>query len=859
MKKFVLLFVPFIFFTSVFSQEKEQKKDTLFKSESCTSAVRKIRNIRIKDGFYPTFDQILPGAFAGTQITTNGGSPFDGSAILIRRGSSIALSNEPLIIVDGVPLEKRTGYESFSSQINFNDIESITEYRDGSNSAFYGGNEGSNGIISIETKKGNRGKIKFNFSSITALNARSNEANLMSGSEFKDFIQTYGTDLHKSLLGSASTNWDDEIFHNSLSTNNSLSASGGLWKVIPFRASLNYLTQAGTLKNDHLQKINGNLVLNPSFFKDYLKLRLNLSGNINNGDQANQNAIISAYSMDPTKPVTSNDEPYKSLYNGYWQWIVDENGTRNSMATPNPLSILNLNNSTINDRYFSYNFNADYRLHFFPDLRVNFLYANNNYTSEQNTTIYNLSTPASFTKSYQKFGYNIRTLRFGLNYNKDFNSENSITASLALLARGESREQETATYYNGGSISSVSSYKSPFYQSSLIGKFGYILNNAYIVNFGFRSDAVSNLSPKYRTFNSVFSGIAYDIKNGLLESEYNVEELRFFINYGKSGNVPRIRNYSTIYSADLKCETTASYEMGLNFGLFNKLSGQINYYTKKTSDLISYVYNYFMPGSINYILKNVGTMTGSGVEMNLNASLIRNSNFEWTCGVNASYQKSKITYLGNIPYVPSYSDSYLGSSPFMVKEEGYSPNMFYVYQQVYSSDGKPIEGLYVDRNGDHQITYDDKFPYKPSLPDWLFGFNSQIMYKKWEAGVAFHGSIGNYVYNGTDAHTGYNYYSARNGYLTNIGKNYIKTYFHNPQYESSFYIENGSFLKMDNLYITYDFGKIAKNVKFKLTGAIQNVFTITKYTGVDPEVPNGIDFGFYPRPRIFSLKFDFEI
>lgn len=859
MKKFVLLFVSFIFFSSVFSQENEQKKDTLFKSESCCSTVRKVRNIRIKDGFYPTFDQILPGAFVGTQITTNGGSPFDGSEILIRRGSSIALSNNPLIIINGIPLEKGIGYSSFSSQINFNDIESITEMRDGSNFAFYGGNEGSNGIISIETKKGNLGKIKFNFSSTTALNTRNREANLMSSSEFKDFIQTYGTDNHKSLLGTSSTNWNDEIFQNSLSTNNSLSAAGGLWKVIPFRASINYLTQAGTLKNDHLQKLNGNLVLNPSFFKDYLKLRLNLSGNVNQGNAANQNAIISAYSMDPTKPVTSNQEPYKSMYDGYWQWIVDENGTRNSMATPNPVSLLNATKAKINDNHLSVNFNVDYKLHFFPDLRVNILLGRNNYYIEQNLSEINYATLDVATITQQRYNRNLSTLRFGLDYEKIFDVH-KIGASVAYLTQSERKEFESKSINLNGGTNSSSSSESTFTQLAMIGKLNYTFDNAYSLNIGVRRDACSNLSYENRWFDSKFANITYNLTNGILKDNNVFEDFRVGFNYGKSGNLPRNLNVTAYYSSDLKCETTNSYDIILDYRLRNsKLYGQIIYYTKRTSDLISYDYNYFMPGSINYILENVGTMNGNGVEMNLNTLIVRNSNFEWTLGVNASYQKSKITYLGNIPYIPSYSDFYLGSSPFMVKGVGYSPNMFYVFQQVYSSEGKPIEGLYVDRNGDHQITYDDKFPYKPSLPDWLFGFNSQIMYKKWEAGVAFHGSIGNYVYNGTDAFTGYNYYTPGYGYLTNIGKNYLKSSFSKSQYESSYYVENGSFLKMDNLYLTYDFGKIAKNVKLKLTGAVLNVFTITKYTGADPEVPNGVDFGFYPRPRIFSIKFDLEI
>ncbi|MBL4560719.1 MAG: TonB-dependent receptor [Labilibaculum sp.] len=861
----------------------EQRKGDL------TGAVSNVSSKDFNQGIISSPAQLINGKVSGVQIISGSGSPTSGSSIRIRGGASLNASNDPLIVLDGIPLEAggiSGNSNNFLSLINPNDIESMTILKDASSTAIYG-SRASNGVIIITTKKGSKDKIRVNFNSTNSLQIKSKLADMLSTTKFREAVQVEGSDAQKALLGSNQTDWNDQIFQFAYGTDSNVSVSGSLAN-IPYRFSAGYYDQDGILKTDNAQRTTGNLSVSPSFFEDHLKVNVGLKGSYNKNSFANTDAIWGASTYNPTIPVYSGN----SGFGGYNE-AVDENGNPVTGAVLNPLGTLNQYSSTSKVSRIIGNLDLDYKLHFLPDLR---LHATLGYDyAKGEGEIYVPSTAAQFyvtdgrdyTYGPQKKENKLITTY--LNYKKEFESIQSkvdVTLGYDYQTWKSTSNAYEETNTLGVSQSSVAADDQRHALISYYGRVNYSLQDKYMLTATVRADGTSrfNSDNRWGTFPSVALAWRLSEESFLNEIDF-LSNLKLRTSFGITGQQEGIGNYSYLpvytisqngaqyifgnsiintyrpeaYVSDLKWELTKAYNYGVDFGFFNnRLSGSVEYYTRKTEDLLATVPS---PAGTNFdkrILTNVGNVDSKGVELSVNVTPLDNKDWTWDFSFNASWQKQTIKNLSIIPgtqisntSVGSTIDSYY----FQVLTEGYAPNMFYVYHQLYDETGKPIEGAYADLNNDGTINSSDLYRYHSPSPDYILGFSTSLRYKKWNLSTSLRSSIDNYVYNGLSMNAGaYGTMSYNSSQLNNLHKSYLETGFQSRQYLSDYYVENASFIKMDNISLGYNFGRIKDLFNLNMTAMVQNVFTITKYSGVDPEISGGIDQSFYPRPRIFSLS-----
>lgn len=851
-----------------------------------TGAVANVSSKDFNEGMISSPEQLINGKIAGVQIMSNSGSPTAGSTIRIRGGASLNASNDPLIVLDGVPLEIGgiSGNNSnFLSLINPNDIESMTVLKDASSTAIYG-SRASNGVIIITTKKGADGKLKISFNTTNSLQVRTQTADMLSRGEFIDVVNLNGTDAQKALLGTASTDWNDEIYNVAFGTDNNLSFSGKL-KNIPYRVSLGYYNQNGILRTDNAERITGNISVSPSFFNNYLKFNVNVKGSLNKNRFANSGAIWAASTYNPTLPVYSGDD----AFGGYTE-AIDNTGTPVTRGVRNPLGLLKQYKSTSNIKRVIGNADVDYKFHFLPELKfhatVGYDYAEGKgkiYVPEE-ATEYFTTGGRDFT-----YGPQINTNRLlttYLNYNKTLGEFTiDATAGYDYQAWKSTSGKYSELNVAGVEQKSIAASDQRHVLLSYYGRLNLTYDTRYMLTATVRRDGTSrfNKDNRWGTFPSL--ALAWRIsEESFLENWEVLSNLKLRGSYGVTGQQDGIGNYNYLpvytgsqsgaeyqfgntfyptyrpeaYASDLKWETTTAWNAGIDFGFFNnRLSGSVDFYTRKTKDLLATVPS---PAGTNFdktILTNVGNVDSHGLEFGLNATPIDTKNITWDMSFNATWQRMKIKNLSLVKGTAITNTSVgptIDSYYFQVLSEGYEPYMFYLYHQLYDEKGKPIEGAYADLNDDGEINSDDLYRYKSPSPDWILGFSTSLRYKKWNLGMSFRANIGNYVYNGMAMNTGaWNTMSYNDYQLNNLSSSYLKTGFRERQFLSDYYVENASFLKMDNITLTYNFGRIWNCFNLNASAMVQNVFTVTNYSGVDPEVPNGMDSSFYPRPRIFSL------
>lgn len=861
----------------------EQRKGDL------TGAVSNVSSKDFNQGIVSSPAQLINGKVSGVQILSGSGSPTSGSSIRIRGGASLNASNDPLIVLDGVPLEAGgiSGNSSnFLSLINPNDIESMTVLKDASSTAIYG-SRASNGVIIITTKKGSQDKIRVNFNSTNSLQVKSKLADMLSTSEFRNVVQVEGSDAQKSLLGSNETDWNDQIFQLAYGTDNNVSLSGALVN-IPYRFSAGYYDQDGILKTDNAQRTTGNLSVSPSFFEDHLKVNVGLKGSYNKNSFASTDAIWGASTYNPTIPVYSGN----AAFGGYNEGI-DENGSPVTGAVLNPLGVLNQYSSTSKVSRLIGNLDMDYKVHFLPDLRLHATLGYDYAKGEGEIYVpaeaaqYYVTDGRDYTYGPQKKENKLITTY--LNYKKEFESIQSkvdVTLGYDYQTWKSTTNAYETTNTLGVSQSSVAADDQRHALISYYGRVNYSFQSKYMLTATVRADGTSRFSSDNRwgTFPSV--ALAWRLsEESFLDGIDFLSNLKLRTSFGITGQQEGIGNYnylpvytisqngaqyifgnSTVntyrpeaYVSDLKWELTKAYNYGIDFGFFNnRLSGSVEYYTRKTEDLLATVPS---PAGTNFdkrILTNVGNVDSEGIELSINVTPVDNADWTWDFSFNASWQKQTIKNLSIIPgseisntSVGSTIDSYY----FQVLTEGYSPNMFYVYHQLYDESGKPIEGAYADLNNDGTINSSDLYRYHSPSPDYILGFSTSLRYQKWSLSTSLRSSINNYVYNGLSMNSGALGTMSHNSYqLNNLNKSYLETGFQSRQYLSDYYVENASFIKMDNISLGYNFGRVKDLFDLNMTAMVQNVFTITKYSGVDPEISGGIDQSFYPRPRIFSLS-----
>ncbi len=863
------------------------------KKKDLTGSVTAISSKDFQNGSITSPEQQIAGKVAGVTITSNGGQPGSGSTIRIRGGASLNASNDPLIVIDGVPLSS----VNFQG-INPNDIESYTILKDAAATAIYG-SRASNGVIIITTKKGISGKPVITFIPQVSMSYNPKEYPVLSANQFNNLVKADGSASQAAFLGTANTDWQKEIYQTAVISDNNLSISGSL-KNLPYRISGEFLSQQGILKTDKLQREALSVALTPHLFNDHLKIDLNLHASNTDSRTANTGAVGSAVTFDPTQPVFNSNKNF----GGYYEWTTNDS-TPQSLSNRNPVALLQQYNAENHALRSFGNLQIDYKFHFLPELHAN-LNLGYDAADYKGTT----KIPADAAQSYNS----VPTLRgennqyyndyfnkvgeFYLNYVKDIHSIKSNINAVAGYGYydnyyfnryfyGFSASNDTLT----GSKPPVPTAASEVTLESYYGRLIYTFNNKYILMGSIRTDGSSRFGPSYRW--GVFPSIAFTWKirqENFLKNSNTFSTLNLRVSDGVTGNQDGIGFYSYLsyyspssstsqvnfgnnyyspytpsaYAKDLKWEQTETKDVGVDFGfLNNRISGSVDYYYKKTSDLLGTV---FVPEFTNFgnqLTRNVGNMTDEGVDFSINATAVQTRNITWDVAFNVAYNKFTITNLSVTQDSLAKNNSSVavggisGGTGNTIQEQsvGYTPFGFYVLQQVYGKDGKPIEGLYVDQNRDGIINQNDLIHYKSPFAPFTYGFSTSFRYNKWTISTVLRASVGNYMYNNAAS----NLAVTRNvlnpvGFLQNAPSSILNTNFQNNQFFSSYYVENASFLKMDNLGISYNVGYLSKNkYRLRLSANCQNVFTVTKYTGSDPEIYGGIDNVLYPRPRTITL------
>ena len=860
-----------------------------------TGSVATVKSKDFNKGLVSSPEQLINGKVSGVQIMSNSGSASAGSTIRVRGGASLNASNDPLIVLDGVPLEQGgiSGNSSnFLSMINPSDIESMTVLKDASSTAIYG-SRASNGVIIITTKKGQQGAVKVNFNTTNSMQTRAQMVDMLSRDEFVNVINQFGTDNQKSLLGTANTDWNDEVYRTAFGTDNNLSVSGSIDKWLPFRVSVGYYNQSGLVRKDNVERWTGNVVLTPSFFQDHLKLTINAKGTLNNNSFNNGGAVWAAATFNPTIPVYSGNDKY-----GGYNEALDADGYPVNAGVRNPRGLVDLYDSKSKVSRFIGSMDVDYKVHFLPDLKLHAT-VGADYAKGDGTIHVPVYAAQSYNKdeslggSDYKYGpqkNENRLLTLYANYAKYFED---IKSNVDLTAGYDYQYWKSTTplYYTksaaGTNLSIVKASDYRHVMLSYYGRINYSFDGKYLLTATVRRDASSRFSKDTRwgTFPSVALGWTLT-EEPWLKNQKVLSNLKLRASYGVTGQQEGIGNYNYLpvytysvtgaeafingqyintyrpeaYVSDLKWETTTSWNFGLDFGFLNgRIGGAIDFYTRKTKDLLASVPTAAGTNFSKTILTNVGNVDSKGIEISLNATPIQTKDWEWNLSYNFTWQNMKVKNLSltkggsqtNVKVGPSI-DAY----QFQVLSEGYEPYMFYVYHQLYDSKtGKPIEGAYADLNNDGEINDADLYRYHSPAPKYIMGLSTSLRYKQLTLGMSFRANIDNYVYNGMGMSTGaFETVSYNNSQLNNLNTSFLKTGFKTRQYLSDYYVENASFLKLDNLSLSYNVGKINKWASLTVSAMVQNVFTITGYSGTDPEVPNGMDNSFYPRPRTYSVS-----
>lgn len=886
-----------------------------------TGSIASISAEEFQKGNIVAPEQLIAGKLAGVSITPPSGQPGGGSTIRIRGGSSLNASNDPLVVIDNVPVDNQgvSGAANPLSLINPNDIETFTVLKDASAAAIYGA-RAANGVILITTKKGASGAAKFTFSTQLSLSRIAKKVSVLNGDQFRSLINDVSTSTgfttpeQRSLTsGNLSTDWQDQIYQTGISNDNNLAVSGS-YKNIPYRVSYGYTTQNGILKTSNFQRHSVALNLSPKFLNNDLRVDVSAKGSIVYNRFADQGAIGAAISFDPTKPVYSGNDNY----GGFYEWLDPTTGRPNNLATRNPLGLLLEKQDRNQINRLVGNVQLDYRMPFLRELRANL-----NLGLDASSTDGRVQIPAyaaanfgrgqgrpGITGDYASTGGADRiytqtrtnkTLEFYLNYTKDVKSINSRVDVTGGYSYQDFIRDEPSYPDNIASGAQYNPAGNPFNTRytllAFFGRLNYTFNDKYVVTATIRRDATSRFSESARWGWFPSLGASWSVKDeNFLKDSKTISALKLRLGYGVTGqqdfpagvsNYPYLPTYlisdptaqyqfgntfyrtlrASGYDANIKWEQTESINAAVDYALFNgRISGSIDFYDKKTKDLLSTIPVAAGSNLTNQILTNVGNLQNRGVEFLINTTPIQREGLTFEVGFNYTYNENKIT---NLTKVPTPNDPGIATgtisggtgNTIQIQTVGYPTNTFYVNRQVYNANGQPIEGVYQDQNGDGSITADDRYRYKTSNPVQLFGLTSNLTVGKFNASFVLRGTAGNYVYNNVRSNTGTTQSLVNSlGFLSNGSSNVLDTRFRAQQYFSDYYVENASFLRLDNLNFGYNFGRVmSSRANLRLSATFQNLFVITKYSGLDPEISGGIDNNFYPRPRIgtVGLNLDF--
>ncbi len=865
-----------------------------------TGSVSAVGSRDFNKGSVSSPQALIVGKIPGVQVTNAGGDPTSGSTIRIRGGSSMSASNDPLIVIDGVPISNSSvsGMPNSLNLLNSNDIESFTVLKDASASAIFG-SRASNGVILITTKKGLLNQpLKVTYDGSVSFGTRTGQIDVLNTLDFiKLVLKKYPEpSTAAGLLGSRNTNWQNEVYQTAISHDHNLSLSGS-YKILPYRASIGYTNQTGLLKTSGLERVTGSLNLNPSFLDKHLTLTVNSKLMHINNQFADWGAVGSAMAYDPTKPVMSGN----SSYGGYYAWL--SGGLPITTGPANPVAQLYQRDDRSNVNRLMGNVQVEYQAHFLPDLKATL-----NLGGDFSKSIGHVDVPAyaafnsdakygGGTKRYYDQHKRNTLLDFYLNYKKDLKSINSRIDATAGYSWSHFYTNDS-TYASNASGTRIDQsdlrHATESFGVSFFGRVNYVLANRYFLTGTVRADGSSRFAPgnKWGIFPSV--AFAWDIKQeGFLSNVNLVSALKLRLGYGITGqsqigsnDYPYLARYTfsqvnaqyqfgnewvtTLrpegYDKNLKWEETTTYNIGLDFGfLKGRINGAVDLYNRPTKDLLNTIPVPAGTNLTNQILTNVGDLVNKGVEVSLTGIPVQNENITWSIGINATYNKNEITKLTTVDN-PNYIGVVTGGiaggvgNYIQIHTVGYPVNSFYVYKQVYDNAGNPIEGLYVDNSKDGKFSDLDKYRTGKPAADLTMGLNSQFRWKNLDFSLNGRLSLGNIIYNNMSSNYGsYSELYRSVGFLSNLNRSILKTNFANPQYWSDYYLEDGSFFRMDNISLGYTFNNlINENSHLRIYTTALNLFTITRYTGLDPEVFDGIDRNIFPRPRTFMFGASLE-
>lgn len=831
-------------------------------------------------------DQLIQGKIAGVQMTSASGAPGEGQTIRIRGNGSLSLTSNPLIVIDGVPMNDGGvgGSRSIFNSINPEDIESMTVLKDASSTAIFG-SRAANGVIMITTKKGKANQdLKISFNTSIALQDVNKYVDVMNANQFRQTVKGLNNPAAEALLGNADTNWQKEIYQTAPMSNSTLVLSGA-YKTLPYRVSVGHSYADGILRTDNFKRTNAKISLNPTFFDKSLKLELNANGTYMQNRFANKDAIGAAVEYDPTQSVFGG----LAKYGGYHAWVNPNNGSRYDLAPNNPMAMLHYLDDSSKVYRFIGNAKVDYTFPFFKDITAS-VNVGIDYSKGEGDKITDRRMPTStpdFDGAKTTYTNKATNKLFDayINYMKDIKETHNIGLMIGHSYQSFEFDDNSTDYSyftNPGDNKEVPNInKSRNVLMSFFGRANYSYKNRYLLTATLRADASSKLNPddRWGYFPSV--ALAWNVSNeNFLKDNKTLNELKLRFGYGEVGNVNGLGDYlfltnytrsqdgasyqlgdsfyqtyrPGVTNKNLRWEVGNTLNAGIDFGfLDNLITGTLDVYRKQTKDLIAETTIDPFTNFKNRVNANVGDMENKGIELGLTVTPIRNieKNIRWSFNYNIAYNENKITRMPDDQ--PTGGISGGTGNRVQLHREGETPYSFFVYQQVYDAQGNPVENAFVDRNGNGKIDEGDRYLYKSPFAPVTMGFGTDLNYKNWDLNITTRANIGNYVYNNTQSRLDqFGEITANSGFLRNIKANSNFQRHNDQSWLSDYYLENASFFKLDNITLGYTFPHTDK-MYIRLYGTVQNVLTITKYSGLDPEVYGGIDNNFYPRPQTYLL------
>ena len=880
-----------------------------------TGSVVSVKTKSFQKGSFSTPEALILGKTPGVRITSNSGMPGAGSRIRIRGGSSLNASNDPLIVIDGLPADGL-------GLLNPADIESFTILKDASATAIYG-SRAANGVILVTTKKGKaNAPFRAEVTAVTSFRNVTNQVDVLSPDQFREVIGQYGTSAQQTRLATADptqmTNWQNEIYQTGTVNDYNVALSGGL--NLPYRLGLGMYHEKGVLKRSDLKRYTATLNASPSFLNG--KLKANTSAKIIASENfyANQGAIGTAVFFDPTRPVLSGDT---SLYGGYFEWTMP-NGDPSALSPRNPVGLINLRDDVGYNTRALGNILFDYQASEFLHLFMNVGGEISNSRGDIFVPAYAAMAFANGGSAYHyESSRTNRLIELYGNYNKQLTNRvhADLTGGYSFQHWSSSSPSFPSLNEAGDTISPANPF--PYFSEnalmSFYGRGNFNISNKYLVTATLRSDASSRFSKEARWGLFPSAALAWNVlQEDIFAGQTLFSNLKVRLGYGLTGQQDIYNDYGYIpnysygtataqyqfgnnwvdilrpdaYDYNLQWEKTATTNIAVDYGfLKGRINGSVDVYQKNTFDLLGVVP---IPAGTNFsnrVLTNVGSMTNNGLEASVNLVLVDNATTNFEIGFNASRNRNQITKLSLVQDTTSPGIQVGGiaggvGNTIQIHALGMPMYTFYSYEQIYDANGRPLERngsldqysdgvdvngngkiddieAYVDQNGDGVINTGDLVAWAGKTPEprQIFGFSTSFSHKRWSGGMTWRAEQGQYMYNNLASNHG-NYFEVGGSmrHLNNLVTDFLNTGFRSPQYLSSYYIQEASFIRLDNLYLSYNLGALYKDkYATSLNLSVQNALVITKYKGLDPEIAGGIDNMIYPRPRVFNIQLNVSL